>query len=182
MLKRIKQIKAMLALIVFMSLLTISVTYAYIMTSTNEAKNTFYRAYVQSEVHEEFDGSIKQNVTIKNLGNVDAYIRTMIVVNWMDDEGNIFYLKPQENIDYEISFNDQDWTLGDDGFWYYHQKVSSFASTTNLINRAICIASDIPDGYQLSIEVISSAIQSEPDETIETQWHVDIVDDILVCN
>ena len=60
-------------------------TLAYLATQTGQVQNTFEPAYVRSSVIEESwnDGNlVKSNVTIKNTGNVSAYIRAAIVVTW----------------------------------------------------------------------------------------------------
>ena len=35
----------------------------------------------------------------------------------------------------------------------------------------------VPEGYNLSVEIIASAIQAEPDEAVETAWPAVVADD-----
>ena len=132
-------------------------TLAYLATQTGQVQNTFEPAYVTSEVNETFDNLVKSNVTIKNTGNVSAYIRAAIVVTWKDANGNTMPQVPGTD-DYTLTIG-SDWTeVG--GYYYYNKSVAANASTTNLIDTCEPIKS-YPDGRKLCVEVIGSAIQSE---------------------
>lgn len=72
---------------------------------------------------------IKKDLTIKNTGNVDAYMRVAVVGNWFDNEGNIVApwklgssegrLIPVEGSDDYQTYNADCWQLKDDGYYYY---------------------------------------------------------------
>ena len=132
-------------------------TLAYLATQTGQVQNTFEPAYVTSKVNETFENNVKSNVTIKNTGNVSAYIRAAIVVTWKDAEGRTMPQVPGTG-DYTLTIG-SDWTeVG--GYYYYNKSVAADASTTNLID--MCNPSkSYPDGRTLCVEVIGSAIQSE---------------------
>ena len=139
-------------------------TLAYLATQTGQVQNTFEPAYVRSSVIEEGwnDGDlVKSNVTIKNIGNVSAYIRAAIVVTWKDAAGNTTLPeKPEPSTDYTLTIG-PDWTRGrDDGYYYYNAVVAAGGSTTSLITECKPTES-YPDGRKLCVEVIGSAIQSE---------------------
>ena len=135
-------------------------TLAYLATQTGQVQNTFEPAYVRSSVIEEGwnDGNlVKSDVTIKNTGNVSAYIRAAIVVTWKDANGHTMPQVPGTG-DYTLNIG-SDWTkVGD--YYYYDKSVAADASTTKLIVRCEPIKS-YPDGRKLCVEVIGSAIQSE---------------------
>jgi hypothetical protein len=132
-------------------------TLAYLATQTGQVQNTFEPAYVTSEVQETFANNVKSNVTIKNTGNVSAYIRAAIVVTWKDAAGNTMPQAPGTG-DYTLTIG-SDWTeVG--GYYYYNKSVAANASTTDLIVRCEPIK-PYPDGRKLCVEVIGSAIQSE---------------------
>ena len=135
-------------------------TLAYLATQTGQVQNTFEPAYVRSSVIEQGwnDGNlVKSNVTIKNTGNVSAYIRAAIVVTWKDAEGRTMPQVPGTD-DYEMATGSE-WTkVGD--YYYYNKSVAADASTTNLI--VTCKPTKhYDDGRKLCVEVIGSAIQSE---------------------
>lgn len=135
-------------------------TLAYLATQTGQVQNTFEPAYVRSSVIEEDwkDGDlVKSNVTIKNTGNVSAYIRAAIVVTWKDAAGNTMPQAPGTG-DYTLNIG-SDWTkVGD--YYYYDKSVAANDSTTKLIDTCEPNKS-YPDGRKLCVEVIGSAIQSE---------------------
>lgn len=132
-------------------------TLAYLATQTGQVQNTFEPAYVTSEVNETFKDNVKSNVTIKNTGNVSAYIRAAIVVTWKDAEGRTMPQVPGTG-DYTLTIG-SDWTeVG--GYYYYNKSVAANDSTTKLIDTCEPNKS-YPDDRKLCVEVIGSAIQSE---------------------
>lgn len=134
-------------------------TLAYLKTQTDTVTNVFEPAKVPSEVEENFDGSTKSNVTIRNNGNVPAYIRADIVVTWKDSDGNIYPKNPVAGTDYTISLG-SDWEeVG--GFYYYKNTVEAGKTTTNLIVSCSPVEGKAPDGYSLNVEILGQAIQAE---------------------
>ena len=89
--KRVMKTKKTVALVALLVLLccTVAGTVAYLVTSTDPVTNTFTPASVTTEVEEEFDGTTKSDVQIKNTGDIDAYIRAAIIINWADKQGII---------------------------------------------------------------------------------------------
>lgn len=69
-------------------------------------ENTFNPAQISCLVTEEFENNIKTNVSIKNTGNTDAYIRAAVIVTWVDNDGNVYATAPQVGTDYNITFSD----------------------------------------------------------------------------
>ena len=138
-------------------------TLAYLATQTAQVQNTFEPAYVTSSVIEKDwkDGSlVKSNVTIKNTGNVSAYIRAAIVVTWKDAAGKTTLPeKPELGTDYTLTINESAWNKGDDGYYYCKQPVASNTESAVLITE--CKPKPYDDGRKLCVEVIGSAIQSE---------------------
>lgn len=133
-------------------------TLAYLVTQAGPVENEFTPGKVTSEVNENFNGTTKENVTIKNTGNVSAYIRAAIVVTWQDAQGNTLPEAPGTD-DYAISINTSDWTQNG-GYYYYKAAVPADGSTTNLINSC-SQTKPYDDGRRLCVEIIGSAIQSE---------------------
>ncbi len=149
-------------------------TIAYVFTSTQPLENTFTDAYVACEVKEDFDGTTKSNVTIKNTGDVQSYIRAKVVVTWMsDDKSKVTAKKPVEGSDYVITYaTGTNWQEGSDGYWYYKLPVDIGNETNVLIED--CSLKDgatVPDGYYLSVEIVASSIQSLPTKVILEQWN-----------
>lgn len=151
----------MLATMVLLLTVTVGSTIAYLVTSSGPVENTFTPSKVTSAVEEEFTpgSNIKENVTIRNTGDTNAYIRAVIVITWKDKDGYTMPEVPVAGTDYTIEINETAWTLSK-GFYYYKEAVAPGASTKNLIEKCESIG-NYTDGRALCVEVIGSAIQSE---------------------
>ena len=155
-------------------------TLAFIVDKTDSVQNTFTPATVECEVHEYFNGVRKENVRVENTGNVDAYIRVALVVNWRDANDNIYGKQPVDGIDYtmRLSLNTGGWMKNpDDGYYYLVHPATPGYETAPLIISCEPVASKVPEGCRLSVEVIASAIQAQPISTAETAWGVSISDE-----
>lgn len=154
-------------------------TMAYVLTQTEKTENIFTPGKVACEVTENFTNGVKSNVAVKNTGNTDAYIRAAINVTWMPDNTDpanqtVAAKVPQKDTDYTIKFADNSgWIEGSDGYWYYQTPVAPGSSTEKLIDRCeLATGAEVPQGYYLSVEIISSAIQSSPAAVVAEKWHV----------
>lgn len=148
-------------------------TIAYIVTSTNDVKNTFEPAQVACEVEEQFNGNEKSDVKIKNTGNTDAYIRAAVIITWKDSDGNISAVAPVAGTDYNIIYQLGDWIKGSDGYYYFKNPVAAGAVTgTALIDSCELLEScNRPgDNYDLSVEILADAIQSVPPTAVNESW------------
>ena len=165
--------KRILLLVALVMILTAAIggTIAYIVTSTTAVENTFTPAKVETEINETFDGTVKTNVSVKNTGDVAAYICAAIVVSWKTTTGETYAVAPTAE-EYDISLNETDWVkIGD--YWYCKAPVAVGANTAVLIQN--CKLKDEvtpPEGYYLSVDVITSAIQAEPVDAVTGSWGV----------
>ena len=144
-------------------------TLAYLYAKTPEVENSFTPVFVDCEVVEEFSGTTKSNVAVKNTGDITAYVRATFVVMWVADDGTVYGVAPREGVDYSIELGSPAWMLGSDGFYYYSMPVVSLATTEALINT-LTLISEAPDGYKLTVHVAATAIQSEPAAAVEDAW------------
>lgn len=166
-----------IALIVTAALLlsiTVGVVVAYLMAETPPVTNTFTPVSVSCEVKESFDAAsnVKSDVKVENIGDISAYIRASIVVNWVSDSGSVYGGAPVAGTDYEIEIplEANGWFQGKDGYYYYKTPVAAGDVTTNLIDTVGPVANAAPDGYTLSVQILATAIQSEPAEAVTTAW------------
>lgn len=151
-----KRTVILLASLTLLMGLTIGSTAAYLVTHTSQVTNTFTPAKVSCVINETFKDNVKSDVTIKNMGNVDAYIRAMVIISWTDADGNIV---PAPFGD-PVFTTDANWSLNEvDGIYYYSERVAPNDSTTNLIN-SIAPPSDTK-GYRLKVDIIADAIQAD---------------------
>lgn len=148
---REKQKKVFSLLMSMALLLTLAVggTLAYIVTKSALVENQFKAASVTCMVNEDD--------TVKNTGDVDAFIRAAVVVNWMDEDGNVYGIKP----DYTLAEN-EGWTPID-GFFYYTSAVAADKATATS-PVTVNVSGDAPSSaYSLSIEIVVEAIQAKGD-------------------
>ena len=158
--------------------LTAGTTLAWLKASSGPVVNTFEPARVTSQVEEKTNNGIKSEVKIKNTSNIDAYIRATVVINWVDDKGNVAAQKPVKDTDYTIEYNlsNDGWWQGNDGYYYYSSAVAPEDMTGTLISKCEAVASKAPEGYSLSVEIIADAIQSVPDKAVREAWNVTVAD------
>lgn len=179
--KRVMKTKQPVALVALLLLLccTVAGTLAYLVTSTNPVTNTFTPAYVTTAVDEKFENGVKSDVKIQNTGNIDAYIRAAVIVNWADANGNVYgggtpaaSTDDGKSGDYTISFNTADWKqIGD--YWYCKTTTAFGASTEPLIiSCSKTSTAAVPEGYDLQVTILADGIQSVPQTAIQEAWRV----------
>lgn len=181
--------KAPVALVAILVLLCCAVagTVAFLVTKTDSVVNTFTPSKVTTYVEEEFNGQTKSNVKIQNTGDIDAYIRVAVIVNWADASGNVYGEKPVEGTDYTISYNKTvqadggQWIEGSDGYWYYTKPVAPSTEDnpqyTGVLIKSCEPAGQAPAGYDLQVTILADGIQSKPDKVVKEVWKVVEVND-----
>ena len=146
-------------------------TVAFLITNTGPVENKFAYAKVSCEVKEDFQGNTKKDVQITNTGSTNAYIRATYVVNWLDAQGDIVASVP-EGYSYSLIENPGGkWTEGNDGYFYYLSPVAPGASTPGSLLTCMVTRPENPE-YQLSVEIIATAIQSTPAKAVTEAWGV----------
>lgn len=172
--------KKSLALVVSLALLMCLVvggTAAFLTTQSDSVTNTFVPGQVTTYVNEEFKDNAKEKVTVTNTGNTDAWIRVAVVVNWKNEDGQVYGLSPVAGTDYVFAYNNSDWIKGSDGFYYYKSSVASMNETGNLLKEKLTVVANSDNnvkanaaGYYLNVEILGSGIQSKPASTFNTVW------------
>lgn len=151
------------------------------LTAQDSVSNTFTPAHVTCDVEEDFNGTTKEKVSIKNTSDIPVYIRASIVVTWKDPSGNVYGQLPVAGTDYTISYG-TGWTRQGD-YWYCNSEVAVGANTTELISSCtVEEGATIPEGYALSVEIIAEAIQSQPDRAVKDAWGVTVINGMLSVN
>lgn len=141
-------------------------TVAY-MRRQSHVDNAFTVAGFSVEVDETFENNIKENVTVKNTGDVAAYIRASVVISWKNDSGNVLSDTPTPETDYTMTMG-EDWTLGEDGYWYCTVPVAAKAKSPTLIVQ--CEPTAQTEGKHLCVDILTQAVQAEPSEAVMTLW------------
>lgn len=154
--------------------------YAYLKANTDTLINEFVPAKVSCLVEENFQDGVKSDVKVRNTGNIDAYIRVTVVATFASADGKVLSTAPREGEDYTVTWGASDWRKGTDGYWYYGKPVAPENLTTALIQTASAISA--PEGYQLNMQIIATAIQAAPETAVETAWGVSVVNGELIPN
>lgn len=142
-------------------------TWAFLVAQSEPVQNNFTYAHVRCTIDEKFENGVKSDVKIQNTGDIPAYIRARIVVTWKDRSGNVSAV-PVKDTDYTITFNETDWTQQGD-YWYCNTAVDATKFTPVLITECKKTGT-APDGYNLSVEILADAIQSEPANAVTEAW------------
>jgi len=171
--KRIIGKQWVLFLLVLLILLSVAGgVYAYVTATTGQISNRFDPVVVTCQVEESFDGAVKRDVCIRNTGDINAFIRAMVVVSWVDGNGKVLSAAPVEGQDYTVEWGSNLWTKGSDGFWYHTSAVAPNATTGHLIR--MLTPGTTPEGYQLQVQIIATAIQADPSAAAESAWGVGV--------
>lgn len=154
-------------------LMSIGSVGAYMRKQTEIVENVIVPAEVSCVVNETFQGDKKTNITIKNTGDIEAYLRLRLVTYWVDSNGDILF---KESPTLKVDFNNDYWIkLGD--IYYYKEPIQPDESTKNLLNvgKSIQLGVD-SEGNRQVVEVFAEAIQSKPEEAVENSWKVTVTD------
>lgn len=154
-------------LIAVLLLITTAVgsTAAFLVTKTEPVEEAFAYAQVSCQVTD--------TLAVQNTGTAQAYIRASYAVNWLDVNGNIVAAVP-EGYSCDPVENQDDWTEGGDGYFYYSYPVDPGSETPSLLTCSVSYPVD--PAYTLSVEVVAEAIQSNPAEAAADAWGVRVSD------
>lgn len=149
------------------------------LTSQVKVTNTMEPGTINTEIDEELNDNVKSNVTVKNTGNSDAYIRAVVVVTWQNEEGEVYPQVPVAGTDYTITYG-TDWE-NEGQFYYYKGVVPGGQTTSNLIVSCEPQGNQAPEGYDLNVEILASAIQSEPADAVKEAWKMQYINGKWAC-
>lgn len=143
-------------------------TFALLKAHTDPVQNTFTAATSSIEIDENTDNGEKSSIQVKNTGTATSYVRAKLVMNWVDDSGNVS--ATPVDITPEITNN---WFLGSDGNYYYRTPVAPKGLTDNLLQEQAPITEPTegkPDGCHLEVTVLAESIQAAPSQAVESAW------------
>ena len=164
----------LLVAIVLLLGVAVGTTVAYLITNTGSVVNKFEYAKTNVTVDEKFDGAKKENVQVRNAGNIPVYVRATYVVNWVDKDGNIVTSVPTE-YDYQLNENpDSKWVEGKDGYFYYPTPVQPKDLTGGSLLTCTVTKQPANPEYTLNVEILATAIQSEPTTAVTSAWGVTV--------
>lgn len=143
--------------------LAVGTTFALLKANTEPVTNTFTAAKSGTDIVEKLDGSQKTSIVVKNTGTAVSYVRVKLVMNWVDDNGNV----SAEPVNITPSITDNWFEQG--GIYYYKMPVAANGETTNLLKDPITQGT-APEGYHLEVTVLAESIQAAPSKAVEGAW------------
>lgn len=164
----------LLVAIVLLLGVAVGTTVAYLIDRTIPIENKFEYAKTDVTVTEEFTGTEKSNVKVRNDSNIPVYIRATYVANWVDAKGNIVTSVP-DGYDYQLDKNPNGtWIEGKDGYFYYPTPVQPNNSTADSLLTCTVTKQPANPEYTLNVEILATAIQSEPKDAVKEAWGVTV--------
>lgn len=147
--------------------LAVGTTFALLKANTDPVENTFTAAKSDIKIDEDVTGGQKKSIIVKNTGTAVSYVRVKLVMNWVDENGNV----SAEPVNITPSITD-DWFLKD-GIYYYKMPVAAKDFTTNLLKTPIT-QDAAPEGYHLEVTVLAESIQAAPSKAVTDSWGVGV--------
>lgn len=147
--------------------LAVGTTFALLKANTEPVTNTFTAAKSGTDIVEKLDGSQKTSIKVQNTGTAVSYVRVKLVMNWVDENGNV----SAEPVNITPSITD-DW-FEQDGIYYYKTPVAAKDFTTNLLQTPIT-QDAAPEGYHLEVTVLAESIQAAPSTAVQQSWGVGV--------
>ena len=148
--------------------LAVGTTFALLKANTEPVTNTFTAAKSGTDIVEKLDGSQKTSIAVKNTGTAVSYVRVKLVMNWVDESGNV----SAEPVNITPSIT-ADW-FEQGGIYYYTKPVAANGETTNLLAASIVQPENAPAGYHLEVTVLAESIQAAPSTAVQQSWGVGV--------
>lgn len=139
------------------------------LTAQDKAQNDFRFGDFKTTIEETFtppkklekDKAVEKKVSITNEGEQDSFIRVLLLPTFeaTDATGNVLLLEATttgDTPDLNLKTNTTDWTLGEDGYYYYLKKVAKGKSTSPVLEEVTVLGSGVTNEYdqaELNVEV-----------------------------
>lgn len=162
--------------------LAVGTTVALLKANTAPVTNTFTAAKSDITIDEDVKNGEKSSVEVKNIGTATSYVRVKLVMNWVDEEGNVVSGGSLPT----VTLNKSDW-FEQGGIYYYKTPVAPVGAspdnvTTNLLQANSPITEPTvgkPDGCHLEVTVLAESIQAAPSTAVESAWAVTVANGTL---
>ena len=155
-------------------LLACGSVFAYMFKRTDPLETQFIPAEVTCEVYDDkASGDEINEVTVKNTGNIPAYLRVRLVTYWDNGDGKV---APKNSHKLTVDYDETKWVAGSDNTFYYRTAVDPDEATTDLFAEGACIQMVSDGGYKQRVDIFGEAIQADPARAATSSWGVTITD------
>ena len=168
------------AVILIGTLVLVGLVYAALRDTTSAVINNLEPVVVTCNVNETFDGQTKSNVSVTNTGEIPAFIRAKVVVNWTDADGYETWFTGSADYGYNATLasplhwtNENGSSVIDDGYWYYNGIVQPGDRTDDLIasiTESLSAAVSANPQYHLKVTILAEALQAAPADAVQQSW------------
>ena len=149
--------------------LAVGTTFALLKANTEPVTNTFTAAKSGTHIDEELVGNQKKSIKVQNTGTAVSYVRVKLVMNWVDESGNV----SAEPVNITVDYDNTNW-FEQGGIYYYKMPVAANDGvTTNLLKTPITQGT-APEGYHLEVTVLAESIQAAPSKAVTDSWGVGV--------
>ncbi len=168
---RTGRVTAIVMATVLLLALAIGGTVAWLSTQDTPITNTFTPSKVACEVTENFDGTVKSDVNVKNTGDIAAFIRVKLVTYRTNNEGKHIG-GTAEILDFTPGAG---WVKHGD-YYYYTKPVKPNQAPDDALIASMPLKDnyDDADGGRQAIDVMAEAIQSVPEAAVQAAWGLSI--------
>lgn len=162
---------AMLLATVMLFALAVGGTIAWLTAKDTPITNTFTPSKVTCEVTEDFNGSVKKDVNVKNTGDIDAFIRVKLVTYRTNADGQ--HIGGTAEIP---AFTPGEGWVKYGDYYYYTLPVAPGKQPAKALISSITLTGSYSDadGGMQAIDVMAEAIQSVPADAVRQAWGVSI--------
>lgn len=118
-------------------------------------------------------GTQWSSLTVTNTGNIDAFVRVRVALNWVDGSGNL-QGQPSSTPNPQVGGG---WIAAGDGVYYLSAKLAPGSTSGNLLAAPLALQQR-PDDFNNTIyeqvEASAEAIQALPAKAAEEAWGVSV--------
>lgn len=172
------KILTLLLAVLIVTTFTVGGSLAYIVTHTDSIKNVFNPSTVTTTVTEDFDGTNKSNIVVKNTGDTTAYVRVKLVTYRVDGDDNHIIGGTATIPSFEPA---NGWFKYGDCYYYTSPVEAGKQTAKPLFDGSITLQkyTDADGGRQV-IEVMAEAIQAGQNaptdcgDAVRKAWGVEI--------
>lgn len=177
-----KRVIMVVSLVALVSLLVVGGTMAWFTSTPEAVENTFTAGTVEIEVNEHgFEDIVNWNpgdtttkeVSVVSNGSKKTYVRVSLTPVWVVGE----YEEALPNSNVVLNWNNQDWVLHDNG-WYYYKNILNKDDETSLLLESVTLkGAETGNEYQgkaLTVTVKAEAVQASH-EAYKDVWNLEVL-------
>ncbi len=170
-----KIITAIAAALMLLIGISTYVTIAFMKRESKPITNKFVGTATAIEVSEDFNGTVKKNVTATNTGKASAYIRIQLESHRENDAGN-----PIGGADLPTFTPGTGWLDAGNGLYIYSKPVKSGEKPAAALIGSTGITlqqyTDDMGGKQV-VTVVAESVQASPADAVKEMWNVNVAAD-----